>query len=208
MGNAFSGITPRIKRRIIQKGGTELNFHYGLGGFKNPDKLRDEHLVDFLNDDAAVSPARVTRICLTLCTGITDKALIAIADTCHNLTWLSVTGCKNITGPGIDAIARKCRKLKTLWASDCNISYLPEDIGMLLPHLTFLHLFDNKIQKIPASLGRLADSLTLFYIDSNPLQQPPLEIVNQGLHAIQLYYDELDKGYKVSNIIQEVVLLG
>jgi hypothetical protein len=155
---------------------------------------------------------------------ITDKTLIAIADTCRNLTVLSVHGCSNITGAGIDAIARKWRKLEELDAGGCNISRLPEDIGMLLPHLTYLHLDNNKIEKIPASLGPLADTLTTIYIDGNPIQQPPLEIVNKGfqdiqrylnmgnriivnkgLHDIQRYYDELKIGtQQVSNEIKVV----
>jgi len=175
MGNEFSGITPDIKRKIIKYDGTKLNFFWGLGGYiGNYKKLRDEDVVNIINDDD-VNPAIVTWIDLRGC-GITDKALIAIADTCPNLTWLYVNECSNVTGAGIDAIARKCRKLKVLWAPYCNISHLPEDIGMLLPHLTHLELQNNKIRKIPASLGPLADTLTHFYISGNPIQQPPLEI--------------------------------
>jgi len=192
MGNSL--ITPDIKRKIIQGDGTELDFFVALDVSK---KLRDEDVVDFLNDDGDVNPAIVTAIDLSSCTGISDKTLIAIADTCRNLTVLSVHGCSNITGAGIDAIARKWRKLEELDAGGCNISRLPEDIGMLLPHLTYLHLDNNKIEKIPASLGPLADTLTTFNIDGNPIQQPPLEIANKGLHAIKRYYDELDKGYPV-----------
>jgi hypothetical protein len=155
-------------------------------------------VVNIINDHD-VNPARVTRISLYYCKHITDKAIIAIADTCPNLTWLNVNYC-NITGAGIDAIARKCRKLKKLHAACCNISHLPEDIGMLLPHLTLLSLFDNYIQKIPASLGPLADTLTTFNIDENPIQQPPRKIAKKGLHAIRGYYDELaDKGEWIYN---------
>ena len=169
MGNEFSGITPDIKRKIIKYDGTKLNFFWGLGGYiGNYKKLRDEDVVNIINDDD-VNPAIVTWIDLRGC-GITDKALIAIADTCPNLTWLYVNECSNVTGAGIDAIARKCRKLKVLWAPYCNISHLPEDIGMLLPHLTHLELQNNKIRKIPASLGPLADTLTHFYISGNPIQ--------------------------------------
>jgi len=124
--------------------------------------------------------AGVRWINLECCYGITDNALIAIADTCHNLIELSVSHCSNVTGRGIDAIARKCGKLKTLHAYNCNISHLPEEIGILLPHFTFLKLDNNEIRTIPASLGPLADTLTTFNIDDNPLQQPPLEIANQG----------------------------
>jgi Leucine-rich repeat (LRR) protein len=152
MGNEFSVITPDIKRSIIREDGTELDFFTALGG-NNAKKLRDEDVVNIINDDD-VNPARITKITLAYCTSITDKTLIAIADTCHNLTWLIVGYCSNnVTGAGLDAIARKCRKLQKLDAYSCNISHLPEDIGMLLlPHLTLLSLFDNYIQKIPASL--------------------------------------------------------
>jgi len=186
MGNSL--ITPDIKKSIIQEDGKKLDFTSGLGGYNgNVDEFRDEDVVKIINDNA-VHPGRVTEINLYGCKGITDKALIAIADTCHNLTLLNVNKCSNVTGAGIDAIARKCRKLGGLLAAGCNISHLPEDFGMLLPHLTLLWLFDNKIKKIPASLGPLADTLTTFNIDDNPIQQPPLEITEQGLRAIQRYY--------------------
>jgi Leucine-rich repeat (LRR) protein len=195
MGNSL--ITPDIRKSIIQEDGKKLDFTSGLGGYNgNVDEFRDEDVVNIINDDD-VDPAIVTTIILLFCSGITDKALIAIADTCPNLTLLTVGCCSNITGRGIDAIARKCRKLKILYASYCNISHLPEDIGMLLPHLTHLSLQDNKIRKIPASLGPLADTLTTFIIFGNPIQQPPLEIAKQGVRAIKRYYDELDKGYPV-----------
>jgi GTPase SAR1 family protein len=195
---ANSLITPDIKRDIIKGDGTELYFYVN--------KLRDEDVVNFLNDHD-VNPGIVTAIHLSGCKGITDKALIAIADTCPNLTELHVSFCRNITGPGIEAIARKCRKLRTLFAPGCNISHLPGDIGMLLPHLTTLQLQKNKIKKIPASLGPLADTL-IFDISSNPIQQPPLEIANKGLHAIQRYYKELKIGtQQISNEIK-VVFVG
>jgi Leucine-rich repeat (LRR) protein len=192
----FSVITPDI----IREDGTYLDFYGGLGGLTgNVDKLRDEDVVNFLNDHD-VNPDRVTKISLYGCYGMTDKALIAIADTCHNLTYLDISYCSNVTGHGIDAIARKCRKLKTLDASSCNISHLPEDIGLLLPHLTHLALRNNNIKKIPASLGPLADTLTAFNIDENPIQQPPRKIAKKGLHAIRGYYDELaDKGEWIYN---------
>ena len=192
MGNEFSGITRHIKKKIIKYDGTKLDFCNALGGYNgNVDTLRDEDVVNFLNEDDVI-PAIVTKINLQFCSGITDKALIAIADTCRNLTGLNVMSCKGVTGAGVDAIARKCRKLKGLTASYCNISHLPEDIGMLLPQLTKLTLHNNNIKKIPASLGPLADTLTTFVISSNPIQQPPLEITNKGLRAIQRYYDEPD----------------
>ncbi len=79
---------------------------------------------------------------------------------------------------------------------------------MLLPHLTYLALQNNKIRKIPASLGPLADTLTAFSIIFNPIQQPPLEIVNKGLHAVKRYYDELKIGtQQISNEIK-VVFVG
>jgi hypothetical protein len=192
------------KHEVIKEDGTELNFWSGLGGY-NDGLLRDEDVVKFIND-YVVDPDRVTRINLQSCKHITDKALIAIADTCHNLTYLRVSHCSNVTGRGIDAIARKsCRKLKYLSAGNCNISHLPEDIGMLLPHLTHLDLQYNKIKKIPASLGRLADTIRTFSISGNPIQQPPRQIVNKGLRAIKRYYDELDIGtQQVSNEIKVV----
>ena len=196
LANTLS-ITPDVRRdiNIIRDGGTELKFSCGVGG-----NFRDEDVVKILNDDD-VNPDRITKITLAYCSSITDKALIAIADTCHNLTWLEIGVCENITGAGIDAIARQCRKLDFLWAYSCNISHLPEDIGMLLPHLKTLALQKNKIKKIPASLGPLADTITIFNISFNPLQQPPLEIANKGLHAIQRYYDEPDVRQESTRIL-------
>jgi hypothetical protein len=51
MGNEFSVITRRLKKKIIEEDGTKLDFWSALGD--NRDKLRDEDVVNIINDDAA-----------------------------------------------------------------------------------------------------------------------------------------------------------
>jgi hypothetical protein len=67
MGNSL--ITPDIKRSILREDGTKLDFFTALGGNGgiggNCEKLRDEDVVNIINDDD-VNPASLTRHSLPL----------------------------------------------------------------------------------------------------------------------------------------------
>jgi len=126
------------------------------------------------------------------------EAVIFLARRFPQLTRLNVGGCSLVTGAAIEAIAN-CNKLRGLIAFQCNISHLPEDIGVKLPHLKGLglNLSNNKIRVIPASIGLL--DLEFFAIEGNPVQQPPLYILQgtaaKQLAAVREYYKERGVDY-------------
>jgi hypothetical protein len=207
-----------LLKKIILEDGRKVDFWNGLepGDWK---KLKDHHVMDVLTNH--VNADLVTHISLTHCSGITNDTLIQISNMCPQLEILHVTGCEMITDDGITAIAEKCGKqlkrlsfsnckkctdaalksvvnncnqLKYIWAIDCGISTIPENIGYKLTKLKYLSLARNKITKIPVSLILLKDTLKdkeNFDIPGNPLQEPPSEIADQGIAAIQRYFEEI-----------------
>ena len=56
---------------------------------------------------------------LCKCPAITDKALVAIAKNCQNLTELSFESCPNIGNEGLRAIGKLCSNLKSISIKDC-----------------------------------------------------------------------------------------
>jgi hypothetical protein len=208
-----------LLKKIISEDGTSVSF-YSLLEPGDDKKVKDHHVMDVLTNH--VNADLVTHIRLDFCGGITNDALIQISNMCPQLEILLVTGCE-ITDDGITAIAEKCGKqLKTLSyslckkctdaalesivnncnqleylrANDCGISTIPESIGYKLTKLKKLDLSDNKITKIPVSLILLKDTLKdkdNFGIDDNPLQVPPSEIADQGIAAIERYFEEIQK---------------
>ncbi|KAL3743964.1 hypothetical protein ACJRO7_013247 [Eucalyptus globulus] len=65
---------------------------------------------------------------------------------------------------------------------------LPYSIGLLLS-LVELDVSYNKIMALPDSLGCL-QKLQKLCVEGNPLTSPPVEIVEQGLHAVKQYLSE------------------
>jgi Leucine-rich repeat (LRR) protein len=205
-------------KKITKEDGKMVDFNFGLD-LDDWKKLKDHHVMDVLTNH--VNADLVTNIDLTNCRGITNATLIQISNMCPQLERLSVRGCEMITDDGIVPIAEKCGKqlkilyysqcdqctdaalksvvnncnqLKYIWAIDCGISTIPENIGYKLTKLKYLSLARNKITKIPVSLILLKDTLKdkeNFDIPGNPLQEPPSEIADQGIAAIQRYFEEI-----------------
>ncbi len=80
--------------------------------------------------------------------------------------------------------------LKKIDFSDNNIVEIPENI-INLTNLESLILKNNSIKSIPKELAFLP-SLKHLDLSHNPLVEPPIEVVNQGLAAIQNYFLELE----------------
>ncbi|GAB2291406.1 hypothetical protein Dimus_025663 [Dionaea muscipula] len=69
---------------------------------------------------------------------------------------------------------------------------LPYSIGLLLS-LVELDASYNKITILPASIGCL-NKLKKLSIEGNPLISPPMDVVEEGLHAVKLYLTEKMNG--------------
>jgi Leucine-rich repeat (LRR) protein len=222
----------RLKKTIYNDG-RKVDFNYGLD-YGNLKKLEDHHVMDVLTNH--VNANLVTYIRLTACSGITNDTLIQISNMCPQLEALRVGYCDMITDDGIIRIAEKCQQLKeldyayckkctdaalksivnncnqleALWAANCGISTIPENIGYKLTNLKQLYLTGNKITKIPVSLTLLKDTLDdgLFLINDNPLQEPPIEVADQGIEAIERYFEEIQKrGSTISNTLKVVLVV-
>ncbi|KAF4392818.1 hypothetical protein F8388_010841 [Cannabis sativa] len=85
--------------------------------------------------------------------------------------------------------------LETLNVSQ-NFQYLetlPYSVGLLLS-LVELDISYNKITSLPDSIGCLRKLQTLC-VDGNPLVSPPMEVFEQGLHAVKEYMsDRMNNG--------------
>jgi hypothetical protein len=169
-------------KKITSEDGRKVDFWNGLSG--DHEKLKDHHVMDVLTNH--VNADLVTFISLTKCSGITNDTLIQISNMCPQLEELYVvycdlitddgivpiaekcgpqlkglhySGCKKCTDAALESIVNNCHQLDGLYASDCGISTIPENIGYDLPNLKQLYLTGNKITKIPVSLTLLKDTL-------------------------------------------------
>jgi Leucine-rich repeat (LRR) protein len=220
-------------KEVTSEDGTSVSFTNGLG-YSDWKKLKDHHVMDVLTNH--VNADLVTRITLSSCINITNATLIQISNMCPQLEELYVTDC-DITDDGIVPIAEKCgqqlkeleyaackkctdaalksivshcNQLERLYAENCGISTIPENIGYKLTKLKYLNLLNNKITKIPVSLTLLKDTLDdgLFLINDNPLQEPPIEVADQGIEAIERYFEEIQKrGSTISNTLKVVLVV-
>jgi hypothetical protein len=170
-------------KEITREDGRRIDFTNGLDDV-DQQKLKDHHVMDVLTNH--VTADLVTSIRFIDCSGITNDTLIQISNMCPQLEKLYVTGCDMITDNGIVPIAEKCgqqlkslgynsckkctdaalesivnncHQLERLYARDCGISTIPENIGYKLTKLKKLYLSNNKITKIPFSLTLLKDTL-------------------------------------------------
>lgn len=57
-----------------------------------------------------------------------------------------------------------------------------------LPRIAYLYLDNNQIKSLDP-LRSSFDSIAHLDIEDNPILDPPLEVIQQGLHAIQVYYN-------------------
>jgi hypothetical protein len=217
-------------KKITKEDGRTVDF---CGLDSDLKKLKDHHVMDVLTNH--VNADLVTTIRLS-CSGITNDTLLQISNMCPQLEALRVSKC-DITDDGIVAIAEKCgqqlkhiyyseckkctdaalesivshcNQLEVLRARDCGISTIPENIGYDLRELKLLNLSHNKITKIPVSLTLLKDTLDdgLFLINDNPLQEPPIEVADQGIEAIERYFEEIQKrGSTISNTLKVVLVV-
>jgi Leucine-rich repeat (LRR) protein len=65
---------------------------------------------------------------------------------------------------------------------------LPYSIGLLI-NLVELDVSYNKIKTLPDSMGCLK-KLQKLIVEGNPLNSPPMDVVEQGLHAVKAYLSE------------------
>jgi hypothetical protein len=92
---------------------------------------------------------------LTLSSGsITNRALVAIAEHCPNLTDLSLHGCLEVTDTGLTAIGCACRKL--FYLSVCGSAITSAGVRAVAAHrpksLKVLHLAHSTVEELEVPL--------------------------------------------------------
>lgn len=58
---------------------------------------------------------------LSMCTQITDRALLALANGCKRLMILELSGCALLSDTGFVQLARHCRALERMDLEDCSL---------------------------------------------------------------------------------------
>jgi len=101
----------------------------------------------------------------------------------------SLEECENVRVEDVQSLAyiptiNQITYLKKLNLSSCNLSILPDSIG-LLQELQMLNLMNNKLEKLPDSLGNLS-KVTLLGLKSNKLVELPESM--SGMRSLKELY--------------------
>jgi small GTP-binding protein len=94
--------------------------------------------------------------------------------------------------------------LQHLCLGDNALASLPPEIGQLTK-LRKLCLSDNALASLPPEISKL-EELNKLDAERNPLVSPPLEIVHNGVQAVQQYLIDLEKGARPLSELKLVVI--
>jgi Leucine-rich repeat (LRR) protein len=94
--------------------------------------------------------------------------------------------------PAIPASIGKCTSLRLLYAGNCRIEALPEEL-FSCGNLEELHVYGNSLAVIPASVGKLG-RLRLISAGRNQIKELPAELAEcKALEALHVYENELSR---------------
>jgi len=138
------------------------------------------------------------------CIGITEKGMSTILSSNPNLINLNFSSCKKVNGDAaLQSVIDNCPSIETLIAEDVGITTIPTDIG-ILQKLKLLDLDRNSITVVPRSILDLPTECKLDFFN-NPLQEPPVSVIKDGRDAMIAYYDDIEKGARISNTLKLVL---
>ena len=197
MGNKTSSTdltSDQLRNTIIQEGGTVLNIFNALSD-DDLQRLTTGQVIALLRHPD-VDTNKLKEITLYGRSIMTDEAVVHISRHCPSLTHLNVRSCSLLTGAAIKALTGNCKNLTGIYASDCNVDYIPENIGFQASQIKILQLDNNYIEVIPSSIELCDQGQLKLHLYGNPIQTPPREIAldNNGfdadIDAISGYYKE------------------
>uniref|UniRef100_A0A7S3QF46 Roc domain-containing protein n=1 Tax=Chaetoceros debilis TaxID=122233 RepID=A0A7S3QF46_9STRA len=144
--------------------------------------------------------------CIGDCYGITEEGISKVLSRNPNITHLYFgRGCEKVNGDAaLQSVIDNCPSIETLIAEDVGITTIPTDIGTL-QKLKLLDLDRNNITVVPRSILDLPTECKLLF-DYNPLQEPPVSVIKDGRDAMIAYYEDLEKGARISNKLKFVLL--
>ena len=122
--------------------------------------------------------------------GLRNNQFTAFPVEIYKLTSL---GRLNLHGNQLTSLPIEINKLTNLHMlllGSNHLTALPVEIGKLTK-LEKLSLSDNHLTALPVEIGKLTKLVQkLFYTSGNPITKPPPEIVEQGIEALRLYWNE------------------
>ncbi|CAB3403188.1 unnamed protein product [Caenorhabditis bovis] len=132
----------------------------------------------FANDDTVAHISNgapgIEYLCLSNCTNISNRSLVALGANSHNLKVLEVSSCSLLDDAGFVALAKGCRKLERLDLEDCSL-ITDQTIHMLtmncpaIQELSLSHcelLTDESVQCLST---KNRESLQVLELDNCPL---------------------------------------
>uniref|UniRef100_A0A7S3QFQ8 Roc domain-containing protein n=1 Tax=Chaetoceros debilis TaxID=122233 RepID=A0A7S3QFQ8_9STRA len=225
-----------LKRVVLEEeddSRIKLDFHQKRGTYGDDNPTTDEDVTKVLHDNAhKFQDDKVHDIDFSYCKLITDTSLNRIGETFRHILKLDLYACYGITEEGISKVLSRnpnithlyfgrgcekvngdaalqsvidnCPSIETLIAEDVGITTIPTDIGTL-QKLKLLDLDRNNITVVPRSILDLPTECKLLF-DYNPLQEPPVSVIKDGRDAMIAYYEDLEKGARISNKLKFVLL--
>uniref|UniRef100_A0A7S3QFC4 Uncharacterized protein n=1 Tax=Chaetoceros debilis TaxID=122233 RepID=A0A7S3QFC4_9STRA len=150
----------------------------------------------------------ILKLDLYACYGITEEGISKVLSRNPNITHLYFgRGCEKVNGDAaLQSVIDNCPSIETLIAEDVGITTIPTDIGTL-QKLKLLDLDRNNITVVPRSILDLPTECKLDFFN-NPLQEPPVSVIKDGRRdAMIAYYDDIEKGARISNTLKLVLPL-
>uniref|UniRef100_A0A7S3QFD5 Uncharacterized protein n=1 Tax=Chaetoceros debilis TaxID=122233 RepID=A0A7S3QFD5_9STRA len=165
----------------------------------------------FITDYSLILIGETFRHILTLhlggCTSITEEGISKVLNRNPNITFLTFVECKKVNGDAaLQSVVDYCPSIETLYASGVGITTVPANI-VALQKLKELNLLGNNITVVPRSILDLPTECKLDFFN-NPLQEPPVSVIKDGRRdAMIAYYDDIEKGARISNTLKLVLPL-
>ncbi|MGK7931113.1 MAG: COR domain-containing protein [Microcystaceae cyanobacterium] len=104
-----------------------------------------------------------------------------------------------------EAISR-LSNLSILYLSRNQLREIPEAISRL-SNLSQLYLDNNRLREMPEAIFRLSN-LSQLYLDGNPLETPPLNIAEEGIEAMRIYFKDIQQSGQDTLYEAKLIIIG
>lgn len=103
--------------------------------------------------------------------------------------------------------------LTVLRIHNVGLTSIPREIVAYLPNLKMLDLGENNIKVLPREIfTHFGEVSTLWTeqcnLSNNPIEVPPIEVIEQGRHAVLAYFDEVARGETQQLFEAKMLIVG